>query len=282
MLFRIDSKSYYDVLIPEQYRWNLDYDSAKPTFTIEVRDRGHIVFKTKPTPQAIILDIDVLEKISRIWCMVIPTLAGFPELIIPVNQVPTTLLPALEQIIQNCGHMSYYSLHDPLYHYLEEESDDNDTDDEILDNGPPTIVSRLENNYLKPIIGISKVKQYLVSEKNNTVEGPWLSQERNKAIIRFLAEVIRWTNAPHDRYNSEKFERGEMEANLPLLSDELKWFKLREKNRKKEEKLQGERVRRSRKKRGRGEEDGNTGKEENAEGERRPGGKRIRRGVIEV
>lgn len=270
-------------MIPEQYRpkqdrSNLDCESANPTFTIELRDRGHIAYGIKSTPQAIILDVNVLEKISCIWRIVIPTLAGFPELVILVNRAPAALLPALEQIIRNCGHMRYYSLHDSLYDYLEEEPDDNDTDDEILDNRPPPpIVSRLENDYLKPTIGISRVKQYLDSEKNDTVEGPWLPQERNKAMIRFLAEVIRWTNAPHNPYNPRKFQREEMKENLPLLSDELEWFKEREQKRKKEDRLQEGRVRTLRKRKGRGWE------EENAKGERTQlRGKRIRRGVTEV
>ena len=220
-------------------------------FTIELSNRAYVAFRIKPAPQAIILNITVLEKISCLWWMIIPTLSGAPELVTLVNRAPTALFPALKQIIHNCGHMNDYSLHDPFY--------------DLEDSGPPPTIGILEKKYLKPTVGISRVVQYLESEKNGTVEGSWLLQERDKVIIRFLTEVIRWTNAPHNPYNGQKFGREEMKVNLLLLSSELEWFRDREKRREKEDRVQEGRMRTMRR-RGRGEGDGNTGEEDNMEG----------------
>lgn len=237
--------------------------------------------------------------------MVIPNLTGFPELIIPVDCAPDAFLPPLEQIVGSCGHMINYSLHDPPPDYEKEERDgetlqsdtddetlqsdtddetlNSDTSDEILDNRPPPpIVSRLENDYLKQTIGIDRVMQYLDIGENETEESPWLPQERNEIKIDFLAEVIRWTNAPHDPHDPEKFRREEMKTNISRLIGKLKWFKSREQKRKKEDKLQQESMRTPRKRREYGREDGNTGTEENTGGEAGRGRKRIQRGVTEV
>ena len=192
--------------------------------------------------------------------MVIPTLSGAPELVTSVNRAPTALFPALEQIIHNCGHMNDYSLHDTFY-----DLENSGTDDDILDDGPPPTIGTLEKKYLEPTVGISRVVQYLESEKNSTVEGSWLPQERDKVIIRFLTEVIRWTNAPHNPYNGRKFGREEMKVNLLLLSRGLEWFRDREKKREKEDRVRERRMR-TKRKRGREEGDGNTGEEDNMEG----------------
>jgi hypothetical protein len=92
----------------------------------------------------------------------------------------------------------------------------------------------------------------------------WLSQERDKIVIRYLAEVIRWTNTPYDRYNRRKFRREEMENNVLLLNLELEWFKSREKERKLEGRgrVQGERKKTLRKRNRHEKEDEGRGVEE--------------------
>jgi hypothetical protein len=232
--------SYLENLIPKQYRSISDREPFESTFTIELRDRFYIANATKPTPRAIILSIDKLKEISDPWWMVIPALKGAPELIISIDHAPDTLLPALERIIQNCGHMNYYSLYDIFY-----DCDDDDTADGVLDDDPPPTIVALEKKYLEPATSISKISLNLESEKISTVEGLWLPHERERTIIRYLNEVIRWTNAPHDRYNEKKFEREEMRKNLSLLTSELDWFTDRMVKRDKDDKARVQNERKS-------------------------------------
>jgi hypothetical protein len=135
----------------------LDCESTKPTFTIELRDQSYTAYGIKPTPQAIIININILEEISRLWWMIIPTLTGVPELITSVNHAPAALFPTFEQIIQNCGRMSYYSLYDTIH----DVDDYNTADDNILDENPPPIVVTLKNNHLESTISMSRIVQYL-------------------------------------------------------------------------------------------------------------------------
>lgn len=255
--FSTDSKSYLDQLIPKEYQ---DFEPSNPRFTVKIGDRSYTAFGRKRDPQTITIDVDVLKEISQLWLLIIPTLSGFPELVIEVDLAPVTLLPALKQITQNIGHIGHYSLYS-LSHDSLDESDDDGSDDEQRDNKsddnepdgskPDDDEVPLES-YLKPPTSILRVLEYLERAKTDVDGGLWSPQERNKAITLFLTTVERWTNAAHNQYDGGKFNKKEMKENLPLLIRDLEWFKARERKRKRDEKEKakdnaerGKRVRRT-------------------------------------
>lgn len=229
IVFVTNSKPYLDALIPQKYQ--ILCDTATNDFTIALQDKSLIAFGKAPQPQAIIVDIDDLQNISRHWLVIIPTLGGTPELVTRVNRAPVLWLPALEQIIKNIGHMSFYSLYEPLFDQIEDEQDDEQIDGgKYDDERPPEIVSRLGNAYLRPPTCVVRVIAYLEGEK--TDNGIWPFRKRDEAIIRFLAQVEGWSSTLYSPHNALYFERQELERNLPLLSRDLSWFRDREERRK--------------------------------------------------
>ncbi|KAL5325371.1 hypothetical protein ACEPPN_006496 [Leptodophora sp. 'Broadleaf-Isolate-01'] len=170
IVFVTNSKPYLDALIPQKYQ--ILCDTATNDFTIALQDKSLIAFGKAPQPQAIIVDIDDLQNISRHWLVIIPTLGGTPELVTRVNRAPVLWLPALEQIIKNIGHMSFYSLYEPLFDQIEDEQDDEQIDGgKYDDERPPEIVSRLGNAYLRPPTCVVRVIAYLEGEKTDNGGG---------------------------------------------------------------------------------------------------------------
>jgi hypothetical protein len=76
-------------------------------FTLQ--DKSHICFVIKSQKQKIVVNVDVVEKLSQMWYMFIPILSGAPELDVKLSRIPSAMLPAIENI-HNISHMEYYEL----------------------------------------------------------------------------------------------------------------------------------------------------------------------------
>jgi hypothetical protein len=212
VVFHTNSPGYLDKLIPERYREKRE--STKSMCIFALKDRSHIHFEIKSQKQNIVIDVNVLEELSQIWHMVIPTLGGVPELKINLSLVPRAMLPTIENIIRNVGHMEYNEL-----------------------VGLPEN-ARLLKDHLKLPTSTSRIIEYLQTirtEEDGSEKGLWFPVERVNATIKFLAHLIEWTGTEaYYVHTKRQFERVAVEKNLERLTQDLKWFQ--EKQRKQEKK----------------------------------------------
>jgi hypothetical protein len=226
IVFYTNSPGYLK-LIPERYR-----EEQKPTKSmckIALEDRSHTLYKTKSQKQNIVINVDILKELSQIWHMVIPTLSGVPELKINLSLVPTPMLPVVEYIIRNIGHMEYSK-----------------------------VVGVAENatalkDHLKLPTSTSRIVEYLQAirtEEDGAEKDLWLPVERVNAAIKFLAYLIKWTGTEgYYIHTRREFERAAVEKNLEQLTRDLKWLqeKQRKQKKKKPEELESRRSSRKRK-----------------------------------
>jgi hypothetical protein len=172
----------------------------------------------KPDEQKIVIDVNNLEELSHIWFIIIPTLGGTPELDINLSLFPPTILPKIENIIRNVGHMEYYEL------------------------GESETARALIKDHLKPPTSTSRIMEYLqtIPTKEDGVDKGLLPDERVDATIQFLTHLIKWTETePYYAHTYREFERAEVKKKLKELHEKLIRLQGKQKEQKKAQKRQG-------------------------------------------
>jgi hypothetical protein len=87
ILFKINSTSYLEKLIPEACR-----QPTRPSnCTLTIRDRSFIAFGLQSYDLEILVDLNALEQISQHWLVILGCIGGMPEVRIDLAPVPSSM-----------------------------------------------------------------------------------------------------------------------------------------------------------------------------------------------
>jgi hypothetical protein len=211
------NRIYLKRLVPERYQENGGHTEPECIFTLKNKAN-----RSTLENQTIVIDVDILRALSQDWYIIVPTLPGSPELDIDLSSIPASILPAIETIIRNIGHIGYFDLVGP---YIGDDDDD-------MDPIPPENARALEENHLQPPTSTSRIIIYLqkiCNEEEGADEGLWLPDERLNFTIEFLEYLLKWATSKPS--NGKKFERATVEQNLVNFKKNLNWLQGKQKKR---------------------------------------------------
>ncbi|KAH8587329.1 hypothetical protein B0O99DRAFT_642092 [Bisporella sp. PMI_857] len=175
IIFYTNSLKYFHKLIPKKYHTNSE--STEPKCAITLRDRS--LLQVNSIHQKVVIDVDEVERLSWLWPIVVPTLPGAPELNINLELVPKTILPTIESIISNIGHIEYYQLNasNDVGHISREKA------------------TALIKAHLQPVTSTSRIIEILDQirvEEHSADKGVWVFDELLVAATKFLKALKDW------------------------------------------------------------------------------------------
>jgi hypothetical protein len=177
IIFHTDSPEYLCKLIPKRYHTNGESTESGYAFTL--RDRS--LLQVNSIHQKVVFGVDVLDKLFWLGPIIVPTLPGAPELNINLDLVPTSVLPAIQNIIGNAGCIEYHQL---------------DSSDRVCHISPGEVTGNIEAHLQSPTntSTIINVLRQIRGEGHNADKGVWLFDEQLVAATEFLEALKVWAS----------------------------------------------------------------------------------------
>ncbi|KAH8587860.1 hypothetical protein B0O99DRAFT_640755, partial [Bisporella sp. PMI_857] len=139
------------------------FHTDSPEYLCKLIPKDRSLLQVNSIHQKVVFGVDVLDKLSWLGPIIVPTLPGAPELNINLDLVPTSVLPAIQNIIGNAGCIEYHQL---------------DSSDRVCHISPGEVTGNIEAHLQSPTNTSTII--------NVLHKGVWLFDEQLVAATEFL------------------------------------------------------------------------------------------------